>query len=33
VRLVHDVEGAPSTVIVKLPSQDMRARSIADQFG
>ena len=33
VRLVHADEGAPKSVIVKLPSQDMRARSIADQFG
>jgi ecdysteroid kinase len=33
VRLTHDYDDAPKTVIVKLPSQDMRARSIADQFG
>jgi aminoglycoside/choline kinase family phosphotransferase len=33
VRLTHADDGAPKTVIVKLPSQDMRARSIADQFG
>ena len=33
VGLVHDDDRAPRSVIVKLPSQDMRARSIADQFG
>jgi hypothetical protein len=33
VHLAHDDEDAPRSVIVKLPSNDMRARSIADQFG
>jgi hypothetical protein len=33
VRLAHDDDHAPKSVIVKMPSQDMRARSIADQFG
>jgi hypothetical protein len=33
VHLMHDDDRAPRSVIVKLPSQDMRARSIADQFG
>ena len=33
VNLAHDDDRVPRSLIVKLPSQDMRARSIADQFG